>query len=267
MDCGLSAPRRELLSPHVTLVAAPEEPGAVHAQGGPAARPAGGDDGPDRHRRHRDPPAGPLISDAAEGRWSRSRTTPTGSSTNGRSCSTWRPWSAAYLCSGLVALGREQGEAVLELVEDREPDRLRRSYFGDHDPGYPLLYADQDVLNAVLASRLDAERVVALDHRLAPMTRSRASSWSTNGGSAAPMRTRAAVPAPPLPVAEAVAAPVARGPLHAAAAPGALGPGRRDRATGRRGSRRGCAPGRSAGPRAGPGPNGFAGSSPEGAGQ
>ena len=63
------------------------------------------------------------------------------------------------------------GRGVLELVEDRE-SRIDygRSYFGDHDPGYPLLYADQDVLNAVLASRLDAERVVALDHRLAPMT-------------------------------------------------------------------------------------------------
>ena len=38
-----------------------------------------------------------------------------------------------------------------------------------HDEDYPLLYADQDVLNAILAARVGEDRVVALDPRLAPM--------------------------------------------------------------------------------------------------
>jgi hypothetical protein len=55
-------------------------------------------------------------------------------------------------------------------VEERQGRvDLTRSYFGTHDDDYPLLYADQDVLNAVAASSMPADRVVALDHRLAPM--------------------------------------------------------------------------------------------------
>ena len=67
-------------------------------------------------------PLGPLISDAAEGRVVAFK------NHADRFVDEWaelldlaplerRP----YLCSGLVALGREQGEGVLELVEDREP--------------------------------------------------------------------------------------------------------------------------------------------------
>jgi hypothetical protein len=75
-----------------------------------------------------------------------------------------------YLCSGCVAIGRDPGEEVLGLLEDRQRRvDLDRSYFGRHEDDYPLLYADQDVLNAILASRVAAERVVAMDLRLAPM--------------------------------------------------------------------------------------------------
>jgi hypothetical protein len=75
-----------------------------------------------------------------------------------------------YLCSGLVALGRHPGEEVLGLLEDRQRRvDLDRSYFGRHDTAYELLYADQDVLNAILASRLTPEQVLALELRLAPM--------------------------------------------------------------------------------------------------
>ena len=34
---------------------------------------------------------------------------------------------------------------------------------------YPLLYADQDVLNAILASRVEPDRLLALDQALAPL--------------------------------------------------------------------------------------------------
>jgi hypothetical protein len=75
-----------------------------------------------------------------------------------------------YICSGLVATGRDPGEMVLRLVDERQGRvDLGRSYFGRHDDDYPLLYADQDVLNAVLASCVPAERVASLEHRLAPM--------------------------------------------------------------------------------------------------
>jgi hypothetical protein len=74
-----------------------------------------------------------------------------------------------YLSSGLVALGRSPGEEVLRLLEDR----VRRvdfglSYFGKDVPEYPLLYLDQDVLNAILASRVKRDRLVVLEHRLLP---------------------------------------------------------------------------------------------------
>jgi hypothetical protein len=76
-----------------------------------------------------------------------------------------------YLCSGLVAMGRSSGEGVLRAIEDLQARvDYERSYFGRHDTSYPLLYADQDVLNAILASQVESERIVALEHRLAPMT-------------------------------------------------------------------------------------------------
>ena len=75
-----------------------------------------------------------------------------------------------YLCSGLVALGEPAGTEVLELMADRQARvDFDRGYFGANDRAYALEYADQDVLNAILGSRLDADRVVGLDSRLAPM--------------------------------------------------------------------------------------------------
>lgn len=171
MDCGLSSRQRELLSPHVTLVAAPtgREPYTLKSVL-PLANPAetmvliDTDVIVTRSLRA-------LISNAAEGRVVAFR------NHADRFVAEWaelldleglerRP----YLCSGLVALGRAPGEQVLELVEDRQGRvDYGRSYFGAHDAAYALLYADQDLLNAVLASRVEAERVIALDHRLAPM--------------------------------------------------------------------------------------------------
>ena len=172
MDCGLTGRQRDVLDPHVTLVAAPEdrEPFTLKAVL-PLERPTATmvliDTDVIVTRS-----LGPLISEASHGRVVAFR------NHADRFVGEWAEMldlaplpRRPYLCSGLVALGRSPGAAVLELVEDRQ-GRIDygRSYFGAHDPGYPLLYADQDVLNAVLASRIGAERVVALDHRLAPMT-------------------------------------------------------------------------------------------------
>ena len=75
-----------------------------------------------------------------------------------------------YLCSGLVAMQGGLGGEVLDLMDDRQRRvRFERSYFGSRDQSYALMFADQDVLNAILASRLEPEQVVGLDARLAPM--------------------------------------------------------------------------------------------------
>jgi hypothetical protein len=72
-----------------------------------------------------------------------------------------------YLSSGLVAMGRSPGGEILRLLEDRQRRvELELTYFAANLPDYHFLYVDQDVLNAILASRVERDRVVALDHRL-----------------------------------------------------------------------------------------------------
>ena len=74
-----------------------------------------------------------------------------------------------YVSSGLVALGGEVGPVVLGLL-DSSRDRVdfERTFWRRGERDYPFLYADQDVLNAILATRVPADRVVALENRLAP---------------------------------------------------------------------------------------------------
>ena len=75
-----------------------------------------------------------------------------------------------YVCSGFVAMARDPGERLLELMEQCQSRvEFERTFFAGNDPDYPLLYLDQDVLNAILASRVDAERALTLPYALAPM--------------------------------------------------------------------------------------------------
>ena len=73
-----------------------------------------------------------------------------------------------YLSSGLVVLSGSQGGEVLGLLAEAQ-DRVdySRTYWRGNDREYPYLYADQDVLNAIVATRIEPARVVALDGRLA----------------------------------------------------------------------------------------------------
>ena len=73
-----------------------------------------------------------------------------------------------YVSSGLVAIAGEPGLELLRLWEDRK-SRVdpARSYFGANEPGFEFPYLDQDVLNAILRTRVEPERLVVLDHRLA----------------------------------------------------------------------------------------------------
>ena len=256
MDCGLSAPRRELLSPHVTLVAAPEgrEPFTLKAVL-PLARPAETmvliDTDVIVTR-----PLGPLISDAAEGR-----------------VVAFKNHADRFVDEWAELLDLAPLGAPLPVLGPRRARRSRArpssSWSRTASPGSTtgvLLRRPRSRLPAALCRPGRAERSARqpLGRRAGGRARPPPGADDPVRGRRAGRRTAAplrlcgrhrAVPAPPLPVAEAVAAPVARGPLHAAAAPGALGPGRRDRATGRRGSppaaHRGARPGR--GPGRGPG--------------
>jgi hypothetical protein len=76
-----------------------------------------------------------------------------------------------YLSFGMVAMGGEIAPEVVRLLDARQGlVDFERTYWRERRiTDYELLYADQDVLNAILASRVDADRVVALDQRLAPL--------------------------------------------------------------------------------------------------
>ena len=103
-----------------------------------------------------------LTATAGGAAWSRSATRSTASSPSGASCSTWaRLERRPYVSSGLVVLGGEPGAEVLALWHDGQRRvEFERSWFGRDEDGYPFRFIDQDVLNAVLASRAADELTV-----------------------------------------------------------------------------------------------------------
>lgn len=171
MDCGLTDGQRRLLDPHAQLAQAPagREPHTLKAVL-PLQRPAQTAVLVDTDMIVTRSLA-PVIERAAAGgiaafRNNSDRHVEAWSSVLGLGPIRRQP----YVCAGLVAAGGEVGRRVLETMEDRQGRvDLSRSYFGSHDDDYELLYADQDVLNAVLASSVEADRVSALAYRLAPM--------------------------------------------------------------------------------------------------
>lgn len=74
---------------------------------------------------------------------------------------------APYVSSAAIGAGRGLGTDVLELLADRQSRvDFERTFWRANEPDYPFLYADQDVLNAILAARVDPDRVEVLDARL-----------------------------------------------------------------------------------------------------
>ena len=74
-----------------------------------------------------------------------------------------------YVSSGLVFLGPGLGEDGLSLAASLiERIELDRTFDRRTDPSYPLFYMEQDVLNAILASRLDPDMTLTLPHRMVP---------------------------------------------------------------------------------------------------
>lgn len=88
-----------------------------------------------------------------------------------------------YVSSGLIFLGGDPGRAVIALMEEKGAlVEFERTQFGVDFPDYPFIastqtspadypffYADQDLLNAVLAVHIDPASFEALAEELAPV--------------------------------------------------------------------------------------------------
>jgi len=174
LDCGLTPHQRELLAPHATLVPGPDQsPPYLLKTIAPLRHPAevtvliDTDIIVTR-------PLTELIEQAGRGTVAAFRTAyerffEQWSELLGLGAVRRRP----YVCSALVFGGGEEGQEVLRLMdegqahvppgESRDPREFFRTVASS-----PLQLADQDVLNAVLCARPEPDRVVTLDHRLAP---------------------------------------------------------------------------------------------------
>ena len=170
LDCGLTAEQRELLAPEVRLVDGPRgtQPHVLKAIA-PRAEPAevmaliDADMIATR-------PLTELFEQAAAGR------AVGGDAELDRFCPEWgellglgpverRP----YLSTGLVVLGGDLGREVVELVDERrDAVEWDRTFWRRNDADYPLVHADQDLINAVLAARAAPDQVVAFDPKLSP---------------------------------------------------------------------------------------------------
>jgi hypothetical protein len=170
VDCGLTAGQRRLLSPHATLVEAPSDaPPWLLKTIAPLRHPAevmvliDADIVVTR-------PLDELIARAAEPRVVAIE------NDMDRFVAEWGELLGLgevrrqpYLSSGLVLLGQPLGERVLRLM-DALQDRVNfdHTFWRANVPDYPFLYGDQDVFNAILASHIEREQLVALPNRLAP---------------------------------------------------------------------------------------------------
>jgi hypothetical protein len=169
LDCGLTPAQRQLLAPQVTLLRAPRgEPPWLLKTIAPLTRPAevmvllDADMVVTR-------PLTPLIDEASQGsvvafenpiyrfvpEW-------------GELLGLGTARRQSYVGSGAVCVQQHLGTEILKLLADRQTlIDFERTFWRQNVPDYPFLYGDQDVLNAILSTRVAADRIVALDHRLA----------------------------------------------------------------------------------------------------
>jgi hypothetical protein len=169
LDCGLAPRQRDLLAPHLTVVTAPRDaPPWLLKTVLPLSHPAhvmvlvDTDMIVTRS-------LGELIERASGGRVvlfedRQDRFFPEWGELLGLGETRRQP----YVSSGLAFLGGAPGEAVIRLMDERQ-DRVDfdLTFWRRNVREYPFLYGDQDVLNAILATRVSPDRTVALEHRLA----------------------------------------------------------------------------------------------------
>jgi hypothetical protein len=167
LDCGLTEGQRSMLAPHATVVPAPDDsPPWLLKATAPRLHPADvvvlidTDILVTR-------PLNALIHKAGHGHVIGFR------NNSNRFFNEWgellglgkaRP--RPYVSSSLVFMGGSVGSEVL-LLMDRLRGRVdfQRTFWRDNDPEYPFLLGDQDILNAILATRLDPGQVVELEPR------------------------------------------------------------------------------------------------------
>jgi hypothetical protein len=168
LDCGLTAPQRELLSTHATLIPAPSDaPPWLLKTVAPLRHPAEVVVLIDADMIVTRPLTG-LMREAAQGN------VVAFANESNRFIPEWgellglgRTRRRQYVSSSLVCLNGQLGSEVLHLMAELQ-DRVDfdRTFWRTNVPDYPFLFADQDVLNAILASRVDPRRVVEVDDRL-----------------------------------------------------------------------------------------------------
>jgi hypothetical protein len=170
VDCGLTRAQRELVATEATIVPAPGDTAPYLLKTtGPLAHPAQVEvliDADIIVTRN----LAPLIDDVAEG----------GVVAFANDVDRFVPeWGEVldlgpirrrpYVSSGLVVLGGPEGEAAIRLLDDRQRRvDMGRTFYGADEPGYPFLYPEQDVLNAILSTRIPPEAITTLPARLMP---------------------------------------------------------------------------------------------------
>ena len=170
LDCGLTASQRELLAGEAELVAAPDgRPPWLLKTVAPLVRPADVmvllDTDLVATRS-----LAPLIERAAEGRLvafadPADRYDPDW----GELLGLGETRRGTYVSSAVVCADRELGAELLGLLSERQSAvDFERTFWRSDEPGYPFRFADQDVLNAILATRIESDRLEALEARLAP---------------------------------------------------------------------------------------------------
>jgi hypothetical protein len=170
LDCGLTEAQRGLMSPHVTLVPAPDDsPPWLLKTVAPLRHPA-----PVMVLVDADIVATRSLAEPIE------RAAGSGIVAFENDVDRFIPeWGELlglgpvrrqpYLSSGLVFLSESPGTDVLTLMTELQGRvEFERTFWRENIPDYPFLYADQDVLNAILASRVEPDRIVAFPNRLAP---------------------------------------------------------------------------------------------------
>jgi hypothetical protein len=172
LDCGLSHRQRELLEPEAELVAAPADAPptmlkTIAPLRGPAEVMVLIDTDMIVTRSLAEPMAQASRGKVVAFRNDTDRHVPEW----GRLLDLGRPRRRPYVSFGMVAMNRARGIEILRLIADRQPRvDFDRTYWRERRiTSYPFLFADQDVLNAILATRLPPDGLVALDQRLAAL--------------------------------------------------------------------------------------------------
>jgi hypothetical protein len=168
LDCGLTREQRAILAPHATMVTRPDDtPPYLAKTIAPSLHPADAMiliDADIVLTRS----LGELIGSVPDGvvgfRNDRDRFVREWGVLLGLGEARRRP----YVSSGLVVLAGSLGSEVLGLLHDRQGRvEFERTFYGGRmEPEYAFRYPEQDVLNAILSTRGEGDRILALDEAL-----------------------------------------------------------------------------------------------------